>query len=215
MQRRIGIRREDKSHWERRIPVAPELIAHLSKESSLEFLIQPSATRAFSDDELRQAGGTISEDLGPCPVIFGIKEIPPGFFEPDKTYVFFAHVIKGQPHNMPMLQRMLELGCTLIDYEKVTNDAGQRLIFFGRHAGIAGTIETLRALGQRLEWEGSPNPLSALRHVYEYRDLAEVQEAVRRAGEQIRAGNPGPNRRRSPSRDGAGTGRPGTRDRWS
>ncbi len=111
-------------------------------------------------------------------MVFAVKEIPPALFEPGKVYVFFAHVIKGQPYNMPMLRRLLDLGCTLIDYEKVTDDQGRRLIFFGRHAGMAGTLETLWALGRRLAWEGIPTPLADLRHAYEYRDVAEAKEAV-------------------------------------
>jgi alpha-aminoadipic semialdehyde synthase len=119
-------------------------------------------------------------------VVLGIKEIPKSTFLPGQAYVFFAHVIKGQPFNMPMLQRMLDLGCTLIDYEKVTDEAGRRLIFFGWHAGVAGMLETLWALGQRLAWQGVANPFTALRRAYDYHDIAEAQAAVQRVGEAIR-----------------------------
>jgi alpha-aminoadipic semialdehyde synthase len=128
----------------------------------------------------------MQEDLGACPVVFAVKEIPAAFFRPGGAYMFFAHVIKGQPYNMPMLRRMLELGCTLIDYEKVTDENGRRLIFFGRHAGLAGAIETLWALGQRLAWQGFATPLAQVRHAYEYHDLAEAQAAIARIGEMIR-----------------------------
>jgi alpha-aminoadipic semialdehyde synthase len=86
---------------------------------------------------------------------------------------------------MPMLQRMLDLGCTLIDYERVTDEQGRRLIFFGRHAGVAGALETLWALGRRLAWEGIATPLAELRHAYEYRDVAGAKEAVARVGQMI------------------------------
>ena len=109
---------------------------------------------------------------------------------PGQAYVFFAHVIKGQPFNMPMLQRMLDLGCTLIDYEKVTDDAGRRLIFFGWHAGVAGMLETLWALGQRLAWQGIANPFTALRRAYDYHDIAEAKAAVQQVGEAIRPRRP-------------------------
>jgi len=183
----IGIRREDKS-WERRAPVTPEDAGRLREEHGIEVWVQPSPIRVFSAEDFTQAGAVVREDLSPCPVIFAVKEMPLDFFEPGKTYVFFAHVIKGQPYNMPMLQRMLDLGCTLIDYEKVTDERGRRLIFFGRHAGLAGMVETLWALGRRLDWEGIANPFSQLRHTYEYRDLAACKEAVSRVGEQLRAG---------------------------
>jgi len=183
----IGIRREDKSRWERRVPVTPEDAMKLKEEHGIEVWVQPSPIRAFSEEEFTQAGAIVQEDLSSCPVIFAVKEIPPDLFEPGKIYVFFAHVIKGQPYNMPMLKKMLDLGCNLIDYEKVTDEKGRRLIFFGRHAGIAGMIETLWALGKRLDWEGIPNPFNQLRHTYEYKDLAEAKEAVSKMGEKIKA----------------------------
>jgi saccharopine dehydrogenase (NAD+, L-lysine-forming) len=183
----IGIRREDKSRWERRVPVTPEDARKLKEEHDIEVWVQPSPIRVFSEEEFTRAGAIVQEDLSPCPVIFAVKEMPLDFFEPGKTYVFFAHVIKGQPYNMPMLKKMLDLGCNLIDYEKVTDEKGRRLIFFGRHAGIAGMMDTLWALGQRLDWEGSPNPFSQLRHTYEYKDLAEAKEAVSKMGEKIKA----------------------------
>jgi len=183
----IGIRREDKSRWERRVPVTPEDARKLKEEHGIEVWLQPSPIRVFSEEEFTQAGAIVQEDLSPCPVIFAVKEMPLDFFEAGKTYVFFAHVIKGQPYNMPMLKKMMDLGCNLIDYEKVTDEKGRRLIFFGQHAGIAGMIDTLWALGQRLDWEGIPNPFSQLRHTYEYRDLAEAKEAVSKMGEKIKA----------------------------
>ena len=122
MQGRIAIRRETKSTWERRSPVTPELARRLVKESGLEVLVQPSARRVFRDDEYVRAGARISENLSEASVILGVKEVPPELFQADTAYVFFSHVIKGQPYNMPMLRRMLELGCTLIDYEKICDE---------------------------------------------------------------------------------------------
>jgi alpha-aminoadipic semialdehyde synthase len=182
----IGVRREDKSRWERRVPVTPEDARRLREEHGIEVRVQPSPIRVFAEEEFTQAGALVREDLSACPIVFAVKEMPMDFFEPGKTYVFFAHVVKGQPFNMPMLRKMLELGCTLIDYERITDGNGRRLIFFGRHAGLAGMVETLWALGQRLEWEGMPNPFSQLRHTYEYKDLASVKEAVSKVGQELK-----------------------------
>lgn len=173
----IGVRREDKSDWERRVPITPQDAAELQAQG-IQIIVQSSAIRAFSDQEFAAAGVPVQQDLGPCSLIFGIKEMPEAFFEPGKSYVFFAHVIKGQPYNMSMLQRMLNLGCTLIDYERVVDDKNRRLIFFGWHAGVAGMIDTLWALGQRLAWEGLPTPLAALRQTLHYHDLTEVRKAL-------------------------------------
>jgi alpha-aminoadipic semialdehyde synthase len=183
----IGVRREDKSRWERRVPVIPAHAGRLKEEHSVDVLVQPSSIRVFSEKEFVQAGAVMQEDLSACPVVFGVKEMPLDFFQPGKAYVFFAHVVKGQPENMPMLRRILELGCTLVDYEKIADEKKRRLIFFGRHAGIAGMIESLWALGKRLDWEGIPNPFTQLRHTYQYDGLAECQEAISRAGERLQA----------------------------
>jgi saccharopine dehydrogenase (NAD+, L-lysine-forming) len=183
----IGIRREDKSEWERRVPVTPQDASALQEEHGIQVMVQPSDVRAFSAKEFAEAGVTVQEDLSSCPVILGIKEMPEYSFEPDKAYIFFAHVIKGQAYNMPMLQRMLDLGCTLIDYERVVDEKNRRLIFFGWHAGVAGMIDTLWALGQRLAWEGISSPFAILRQTHTYRDLAEAKAALDQVRTRIEA----------------------------
>lgn len=185
--KRIGVRREDRSKWERRVPVTPAIARHLREQHGIEVFVQPSPIRVFDQAEYEAHGAAIQEDLSDCPIVFAVKEIPPSFFRPGGAYMFFSHVIKGQAYNMPMLRRLMELGCTLIDYEKVIDDDGKRLIFFGRHAGLAGMIETLHALGKRLRWEGSPNPFELIMHAHEYHDLAEAKAAVAMAGEMIRS----------------------------
>ena len=107
MSVRIGIRREDKSIWERRVPIIPEHVRQLWEEHGIEVSVQPSVIRVFQDDEFVQAGAQVQEDLSSWPVVFAVKEIPPHLFHPNHTYMFFAHVIKGQSYNMPMLKRML------------------------------------------------------------------------------------------------------------
>lgn len=187
MNTRIGVRREDKSKWERRTPVTPEDAEKLKEEHGVDVCVQPSPIRAFSEEEFEQVGASVKEDLSSCPVIFAVKEMPEDFFEPQKTYVFFAHVIKGQAYNMPMLQKMMDLGCTLIDYEKVTDERDRRLIFFGWHAGVVGMIESLWALGKRLDWEGIPNPFSRLQNTYKYDGLEEVKAELTEIGEEIKS----------------------------
>jgi len=183
----IGIRREDKNEWERRAPLIPDHIRGFVREG-LTVTVQPSDIRVFHESEYEAAGAVVSEDLSKCKVIVGIKEIPKDLFRRHGVYVFFSHVIKGQEYNMPMLRRMMELGCTLIDYERVVDEKNRRLIFFGRQAGIAGMVETLVAFGQRLEFEGVRNPFSAIRRPLMYGSLAEIKAALEMLGHWIRAG---------------------------
>jgi alpha-aminoadipic semialdehyde synthase len=185
MSVRIGIRREDKSKWERRVPIIPRHASQLQEEHDIEVWVQPSDIRVFPDHAYDRAGVPLRENLSECPVVFAVKEIPADFFNHDHTYIFFAHVIKGQPHNMPMLQSLLHKGCQLIDYEKVTDERGHRLIFFGHHAGLAGMVDTLWAFGRRLETEGIANPFSELKQMVQYDGLEEASAAVSTVGKRI------------------------------
>jgi len=181
----IGIRRETKGPWERRVALTPRRLGRLIAEHELEVRIQPCPRRVFSDAEFVRVGARLTPDLEPAKVVFGVKEVPPDALQAGTVYVFFAHVIKGQPANMPMLRRLLELGCTLIDYERVTDDAGRRLIFFGRFAGLAGMIDTLWALGQRLRREGIDTPFAAILPAHSYPDLESARDAVAEAGREV------------------------------
>jgi alpha-aminoadipic semialdehyde synthase len=127
----------------------------------------------------------VQDDLSDCDVIIGIKEIPPAKLEAGKVYLFFPHVIKGQPANMPMLRRLMALKATLIDYERIVDEKNRRLIFFGRHAGLAGMINTLWTLGKRLEVEGVPSPFSRLKQARSYADLSGAREDLQRIAAAI------------------------------
>jgi len=182
---RIGIRREDKSKWERRVPIVPKHVRQLKEMHDIEVWIQPSDIRVFPDQVYLDAGARVEEDLSPCPVIFAVKEMPADYFDPAHTYIFFAHVIKGQAYNMPMLQALLNLDCQLIDYEKVTDDHGRRLIFFGQHAGLAGMIDTLWAFGRRLGAEGISNPFTDLLQTHAYDNLDQAKVVLSALGDRI------------------------------
>jgi alpha-aminoadipic semialdehyde synthase len=178
----LGIRREDKNPWERRVPLIPVHARELLRELPLEIRIQPSPIRIFADEDYRQEGVTVSEDLSACTVVLAVKEIPEDFFRDETVYMFFSHTIKGQPHNMPMLKRMMERRATLIDYERVVDEKGRRLVFFGRQAGQAGMIDTLWALGQRLHHEGIKNPFVDIRQTIHCASLVEAKESIQKVG---------------------------------
>ncbi len=184
MTKTIGIRHEDKYLMERRAAITP---AHVKKlvELGLNVVVEHSDKRIFSDDEYRISGAKVAVNLHEADVIIGVKEIPVHHFEPGKTYLFFSHVVKGQPYNMPMLKAMMEKGCNLIDYEKIENEEGKRLIFFGRFAGLAGAINSLWSFGQRLKAKGIDSPFAALKQTHHYHSLAEARADVSRCGLDI------------------------------
>ncbi len=187
MNKKIGIRLEDKYVMERRVAITPKHAESLIKNEGLEIYVEPSAKRVFSDEEFRNAGAKLTSDLSEAPVIFGVKEMPISFFESKKTYMFFSHVIKGQSYNMPMLKAMMDKKCTLIEYEKVADDQGKRLIFFGRFAGLAGMINSLWSLGQRLLNQGIENPFSTLKQSHLYHSLDEAKAEIKQVAEKIKA----------------------------
>ncbi len=183
----IGIRREDKNRWERRAPVSPAHVAELVTERGISVVVQPSPIRIYPDEDYAQAGALVAEDLSACGVILGVKEIPFERLLAGKPHLFFAHVIKGQATGMPLLAALLEQRVTLIDYERIVDSAGRRLIFFSRHAGYAGMIDTLWALGQRLSYEGIDNAFSAVRPAHTYNNIeAAAQHLVETVGRKIR-----------------------------
>ena len=53
----------------------------------------------------------------------------------------FADSHKGQEYNMPRLQTLLDSKGTYVDWELLTNDAGERTTAFGRFAGFCGAAD--------------------------------------------------------------------------
>ncbi|HMA53898.1 MAG TPA: hypothetical protein VKT17_05525, partial [Acidobacteriota bacterium] len=178
----FGIRREDINKWEKRVPLIPSHARELAEKYPVEFRVQPSDIRIFNDADYRLAGIPVEEKLSPCPIVLALKEIPIPLIEKGKTYLFFSHTAKGQAQNMPMLKTMMDLGCSIIDYEKLVDDKGRRLLYFGNYAGHAGMIDTLWTLGKRLEAEGLANPFTILHPTHHYRSLVEAKEAVGQLG---------------------------------
>ncbi len=86
---------------------------------------------------------------------------------------------------MPMLKKILDLSCTLIDYEKITDEDGRRLIFFGNFAGLAGMIDTLWTLGQRLASQGIDNPFTRVKRALDYSDLKTAKTELKKLGQEM------------------------------
>ncbi|MDI6401233.1 bifunctional lysine ketoglutarate reductase /saccharopine dehydrogenase family protein [Balneolaceae bacterium ANBcel3] len=188
---KVAIRIEDKYDQERRIPLVPEDIGYLVKKNNIPIIIQSSKKRVFSDEEFLHEGAEVSEDISDADVVLGVKEMAPGSFSKDKVYMYFSHVIKGQSYNMPMLRDLMRSGATLIDYECIVSDEGRRLVYFGKHAGYAGAINTLWALGQRLKRLGNRTPFENIRQAVTYSSLNEAKTAVAEAGLQIKENGTG------------------------
>ena len=60
----------------------------------------------------------------------------------------FSHTIKKQKQNKELLQKIIEKKIRLIDYECLAEN-NQRIIAFGKYAGIAGSYNALIAFGHK------------------------------------------------------------------
>ncbi|OQX52516.1 MAG: hypothetical protein B5M54_08735 [Candidatus Aminicenantes bacterium 4484_214] len=183
---RIGIRREDKNIWERRAPLIPSHVQDLIRNEGLEIMVQPSQIRVFTNEEYEKVGAILSDELTSCPIIIGIKEIPVRLLEHRKVYAFFSHTTKGQLHNRPMLKTLVRNKCTLIDYEKITDDQGRRLVFFGTQAGQAGMIDGFWMYGQKVKLARHlETPFLKIKQAWNYGSLVEAKEALKRAAQEV------------------------------
>lgn len=186
----IGLRREDKNKWERRAPLAPRHVADLKKQG-FKVIVQPSTLRVFTDDDYRDAGAVVQEDLSECSVITAVKEVPIESLLPRRTWCFFSHTIKAQPAGMPLLDAAMEKKVRLVDYEVITENGlrgGKRLVAFGEFAGYAGAVDFLRGLGERFLSLGYNTPLLHISSSFMYPNLEEARRAVGLAGTAIKEG---------------------------
>ncbi|CAG9331977.1 unnamed protein product [Blepharisma stoltei] len=182
----IGIRRETKTYWERRVAITPQDVKRLINEG-IRVLVQPSTNRCFSDIEFAEAGAELTEDLTPAKLIIGVKEIPTDELIPNRTYMLFSHTLKGQPYNMPLLDAFLEKQIRLIDYEciKSLEPPHNRLVAFGTFAGSAGMVDFLQGLGKYLLMKHISTPFLLQGFAYMYRSLADIYESIEHIGEII------------------------------
>jgi len=186
MNKIIGIRRETKDDTEQRAPLTPEHVKRLINDLAIKVLVQPAEQRVFKNEEYRNAGALIKEDISEADFIFGVKEVPiPDLIE-NKTFIFFSHTIKGQNYNMPLLKEILRKNITLIDYEVVKDSNGKRLIFFGQYAGIVGMIDSLWLFGKRLQYEKIDSPFLNIKQAINYSSLKQAEESIAKVGKFIK-----------------------------
>ncbi len=149
---KFGIIKERKNPPDRRVVFSPEKLQEFQQQFPESIVkVEASDIRVFSDDLYVQAGIEVTNDISDCDVLIGVKEVPIDALIPNKKYFFFSHTIKKQPYNRKLLQAILEKNIELYDHEVITDARGNRLIGFGRYAGIVGAYNGFRALGFRDE----------------------------------------------------------------
>ncbi|XP_035280713.1 alpha-aminoadipic semialdehyde synthase, mitochondrial isoform X1 [Anguilla anguilla] len=183
----MAIRREDINVWERRAPLAPRHIKEITNAGH-KVLVQPSNRRAIHERYYEKAGAVIQEDISEASLIIGVKRPPEKKVIPRKTYAFFSHTIKAQEANMGLLDDMLKKEVRLIDYEKMVDANGFRIVAFGQWAGVAGMINILHGLGLRFLALGHHTPFMHIGMAHNYRNVSQAVQAVRDCGYEVSLG---------------------------
>ncbi|XP_053334917.1 alpha-aminoadipic semialdehyde synthase, mitochondrial [Clarias gariepinus] len=183
----MAIRREDVNVWERRAPLAPQHVKEITAAGH-KVLVQPSNRRAIHNRFYEKAGAIIQEDISEASLIVGVKRPPEEKVIPQKTYAFFSHTIKAQEANMGLLDDLLKKEVRLIDYEKMVDENGFRIVAFGQWAGVAGMINILHGLGLRFLALGHHTPFMHIGMAHNYRNVSQAIQAVRDCGYEISLG---------------------------
>jgi len=147
---KIGLIKEGKNPPDKRVPFTPSQVEEIMQRfPNVTIVCEESPVRCFKDEEYFSLGTEISFDLSDCDILMGIKEVPIDKLMPNKTYLFFSHTIKKQSYNRKLLQSVLQKNIRLIDYEALKDRQGNRLVAFGRYAGIVGAYNGLWTYGKR------------------------------------------------------------------
>ncbi len=147
---KIGLAKEGKKPVDNRVPLTPwQVIEVQYLFPSLSILCQSSPVRCFPDEAYEKLGIPVVDNLNDCDIILGVKEFPVKNLIEEKTYLFFSHTIKKQPYNRDLLKEIIRKKITLIDYECLRDINGNRVIAFGRFAGLIGAYNGLLGYGKR------------------------------------------------------------------
>ena len=73
----------------------------------------------------------------------------------------------------------------MIDYEKMVDANGQRMVAFGKYAGVVGMIDIMHGLGLRFLALGHHTPFMHIGPAHNYRSSEMARQAVRDAGYEI------------------------------
>jgi len=164
----IGLIKEGKIPTDSRVALTPAQCKWVMQHfGDVKIIVQASDNRCFSNDEYKRLGIEVKTDMAECDMLMGIKEVPPDELIPGKTYFFFSHTRKKQSYNQKLFHSMMDKRITLIDYECLEHEDGQRIIGFGFFAGIVGAHNAMMCYGKR-------TGLYDLGRVYEVKDYREL-----------------------------------------
>ena len=164
----IGLIKEGKVPSDNRVALTPKQCRYLLDQfPNWDIIVESSPNRCFKDREYQKEGIKVVEDISAADILFGIKEVPKDQLIANKKYLFFSHTKKAQTYNKALFHVMMDKNITLIDYECLEHEDGQRLIGFGFFAGIVGAHNGIMAYGNRTK----EFKLSRVKEVKDYMEL--------------------------------------------
>jgi saccharopine dehydrogenase (NAD+, L-lysine-forming) len=171
---KIGLIREGKTPPDKRVAFTPLQAQEIEQRfHNVKILVEPSEIRCFTEAEYQAVGISLG-DVTECDILMGIKEVPIRNLIEGKTYLFFSHTMKKQPYNRGLLQEAIRKKIRLIDYEALKDVQGNRLVAFGRFAGIVGAYNGLWVYGNRFK-------KYSLRRAFECFDINDLKLEIRKA----------------------------------
>ena len=174
MTLKLGIIREGKNPPDKRVPFTPLQTEEIEQRfPNVKVIVQESPIRCYKDDEYRELGIEVRADVSDCDILMGIKEVPIAQLVDKKTFLFFSHTIKMQPHNKKLMRALLDKKIRMIDYEVLKDKLGNRLVAFGRFAGIVGAYNGLWTYGKRYN-------LFSLRRAFDCFDVNDLKIELRK-----------------------------------
>ncbi len=185
---RIGLIKERKKLPDNRVALTPQQCAYIQTNyPSIKIVVEPSSHRCFKDEEFIACGIEMTDDLGNCDVLMGIKEVPVDFLIPGKTYFFFSHTKKKQAYNQNLMQELIKKSIRMIDYECLTYSDEQRILGFGLFAGIIGAHNGLLTYGKKngLYWLPPANVVMSYKELikaYEHLKLPNIKIVMTGSG---------------------------------
>lgn len=146
----LGVIKETKTPPDKRVPLTPEQCIEVMKRwPQVEVIVEKSDIRSYRDEEYAKLGVRLVDRATEASILMGVKEVKIDYLIPHKKYFFFSHTFKKQPYNRALLQAILAKKIQLIDYETLTDKNRQRIIGFGRYAGIVGCYNGFLAYGKK------------------------------------------------------------------
>ncbi|MCK7460677.1 MAG: hypothetical protein MZU84_00615 [Sphingobacterium sp.] len=114
----------------------------------VDFFVQPSDIRCYTDEEYKYLKIPLREDLSNCDILMGVKEVDKRVFMTWTKHISSLHMLPRNRNTTVKCSTRYSTGIYALSIMNIsTTDKGQRVVAFGRWAGIVGAYNALRARG--------------------------------------------------------------------